>query len=512
MLKLMDNTWDRLALLFSLIVILVAALVGSLVFENMPHLEDEFAYLWQAKTIAGGDLTLPSPEFSKSFLIPFVVDFQGQRFGKYPPGWPAALSLGVRAGNLNWVNPALAGLAAWLTYQLGKRTFGGKTALLGALLLGTSPLFLIQAGSLLSHTWSLVLSIAFFLSWMDSLEKEGTPAGWLPSLVGGLCLGALALTRPLTAAAVALPFAIQGAIVLIKGPGWKRKRILLVGGTALVITGLYFVWQYDLTGSLFTNPYTLWWPYDKYGFGEGYGVAEGGHSLLQGWRNTRFSLKVASSDLFGWAGLSWIFLPFGFWAARKKPLTYYSVGITGSLVLFYLAYWVSSWLLGSRYYFEALPGLALLSAAGVTWLAGKGPAHRKNRTYLNKLRPLGITVLVSLLIFSNLYFYAPARLGSLQGLYGIERNDLKVFDSPGLEAYQPALVIVDAEDWMPYGSTLALESPALDSPYIFAWSIGPKTDRKLVEYYQGERNILYYYPDRDPGILYTYPLTGSLLK
>ena len=508
----MDNIWDRLALLFSLVVILAAALVGNLIFENMPHLEDEFAYLWQAKTIAGGDLTLPTPEFAKSFLIPFVVDFQGQRFGKYPPGWPAALSLGVRAGILDWVNPALAGLAAWLTYRLGKRTLGKKTALLGTLLLGTSPLFLIQAGSLLSHTWSLVLSTAFFLSWMDSLEKEGTPYGWLPSLVGGLSLGALALTRPLTAAAVALPFAIQGIIVLIKGPGWKRKRILLVGGTALVITGLYFVWQYDLTGSLFTNPYTLWWPYDKYGFGEGYGVAKGGHSLLQGWRNTRFSLKVAFSDLFGWLRFSWIFLPFGFWAARKKPLAYYSAGITVSLVLFYLAYWVSSWLLGSRYYFEALPGLALLSAAGITWLTGKRQAHKTNKPFLNKLLPLGIIGIVSLLIFSNLYFYTPARLGSLQGLYGIEREDLRVFETPGLEEYQPALVIVDAEDWMPYGSTLVLESPALNSPYIFAWSIGPKTYRKLAEYYQGERNILYYYPDREPGILYTYPQTGSLLE
>jgi len=509
--ELMENLWDRLALLLSLAVILAAALVGSLIYENMPHLEDEFAYLWQAKAIAGGHLTLPTPEFSKSFLIPFVIDFQGQRFGKYPPGWPAALSLGVRTGMIGWVNPLLAGLSAWLTYQLGKRTLGEKTALLGTLLLGTSPLFLIQAGSLLSHIWSLALATAFFLFWLDSLEKEEAPFSWLPSLTAGLCLGVLALTRPLTAAAVALPFAIQGAIVLFQGPGWKRKRILLVGGLALVLVSLYFVWQYALTGSLFTNPYALWWPYDKYGFGEGHGVAQDGHSLLQGWRNTRFSLKVASSDLFGWLRFSWIFLPFGFWAARKKPLAYFSASITGSLVLIYLAYWVSSWLLGSRYYFEALPGLALLSAGGIIWLAGGERAQKKNRP-LNKLRLLGITVIVSLLIFSNIYFYLPARLGRLQGLYGIERGDLEIFASPEMEEYQPALVIVDAEDWMPYGSTLVLESPALDSPLIFAWSIGPKTDRRLRDYYQGERNILYYYPDRDPGRIYTYPLNGSLIE
>ncbi len=136
-----------------------------------------------------------------------------------------------------------------------------------------------------------------------------------------------------------------------------------------------------------------------------------------------------------------------------------------SLVLVYLAYWVSSWLLGSRYYFEALPGLALLSAAGIIWLAGVKPGVKDGGSILARLRPLGIAVIVSLLIFSNLYFYLPARLGGLQGLYGIERADLKIFESAEVKAYQPALVIVDSEEWMPYGSTLVLETPGAGLPF-----------------------------------------------
>jgi hypothetical protein len=286
----------------------------------------------------------------------------------------------------------------------------------------------------------------------------------------------------------------------------------LVGITALIFAGFYFVWQYAVTGNILTNPYTLWWPYDKYGFGEGYGLAEGGHSLLQGWRNTKFSLIAISSDLFGWIRSSWIFLPFGLWAARKKPLMYYSVGVTGLLIMIYLGYWVSSWLLGSRYYFEALPGLALLSAAGIFWLCGGNMEPEHGNPLLHKVRSVGITALVSLLVIGNLCFYLPARLGSLQGLYGIERADIEVFESPELEEYLPALVIVDAEEWMPYGSTLVLESSTLDSPLIFAWSIGPKTDQKLKDHYQDERNILYYYPDLDTKRIYTYPLTGSLVE
>lgn len=513
----MRSIWDRLALLLSLTLILAAALVGRQVFDDLPHLEDEFAYLWQARVMADGKLTLPTPEFPKSFVIPFVVDYQGQRFAKYPPGWPAVLSLGVRGGLASWVNPLLAGLAVWLTYRLGKRIMGGRTGFLGALLLGTSPIFLIQSGSLLSHLWSLLLTVAFVLAWLDGLEREEMRAEFIPPTAAGFSLGLLVLTRPLTALAVTIPFLVAGSVILVQGPGWKRKRVLVTGGIPLLFVGLFLVWQKEVTGSFTTNPYTLWWPYDKYGFGKGFGVMEGGHTALQGWRNTRYSLRVAASDFLGWLKYSWIALPFGLWASRRSRLSWYLVGITLSLVLLYLGYWVGSWLLGPRYYFEALPGLALLSAAGITWLAGwehsqSGSGGGDQPGLTLTLRRILTAGVFGILIFANLYFYLPARLEGLRGLYGIERSDLVVFESAEVEPYLPALVIIDSERWMPYGSALVLESPELDSPLIFAWSMGALTDRRLADFYRDERRILYYYPDREPNKLYAYPLTGTLIE
>lgn len=511
----MRSVWDRLAVVLCLSVILAAFLVGRLVYENLPHLEDEFAYLWQARVMAGGNLTLPTPDFPKSFVVPFVVDHQGLRFAKYPPGWPAALSLGARVGLTSWVNPLLAGLAVWLTYQLGKRSLSEITGFLGALLLGTSPMFLIQSGSLLSHIWSLVLTISFILFWIDSLEGDEEKDVKVPAVIAGICLGLLGLTRPLTALAISIPFGLEGAVILVRGPGRKRKRVLVTGGIGILLLSLFPLWQGAVTGSFQTNPYTLWWPYDRYGFGPGFGVTETGHSLLQGWWNTRYSLRVAASDLFGWPKISWLFLPFGIWASRRSRLTSYALGITICLVGLYLGYWVSSWLLGPRYYFEALPGLALLSAAGITWLGGwqtQADPQSQGGNALIRLRPTLVAALASLLLFTNLYLYLPARLGGLYGLYGIERRDLMPFESPVVKAYQPALVIVDSERWMPYGSTLVLESPELDSPFIFAWGMGKITDERLAERYRDERNILYYYPDRDPNVLFTYPQPGSLIE
>src|SRR4030042_3522674 len=101
---------DKIALVISLLAVIITAWISFYIFEGIPHLEDEFAYLWQAQVIARGELAVPSPPEPKSFLVPFVVDYNGLRFAKYPLGWPVLLSFGELIG-LRWlVNPLLAGL------------------------------------------------------------------------------------------------------------------------------------------------------------------------------------------------------------------------------------------------------------------------------------------------------------------------------------------------------------------------------------------------------------------
>ncbi len=228
---------DRIALLLSLLAVLVTYLVTDRIFERLPHIEDEMAYVWQAQAAAGGRLTVPSPVAPKSFLVPFVVDYNGQRFGKYPPGWPALLGVGVLFGVRSLVNPLLAGLAVWLAYRLGKRTCTETVGLLAAGLTLTSPFFLLNSGSLLSHPFGLVLSEAFALAWLDAWD-EPRHNPWLPTLVAALSLGILALTRPFTAVGVALPFALHGLYLLIKGDGQVRRRLVVFGLVALGVSSL----------------------------------------------------------------------------------------------------------------------------------------------------------------------------------------------------------------------------------------------------------------------------------
>src|SRR6266496_4988319 len=274
---------DIVAMFLSLSAVLVSYLVAERIYEGLPHIEDEMAYSWQAQVYASGQLTIPSPKYPSNFMIPSVVDYQGQRFAKYPPGWPMMLAFGLRLGIRNWVNPLLAGLAVWLTYRLGQKLFGRSQGMLAAFLTTVSPFFLMNTASLMSHTWALVLTLAFAISWLDTFsapplgtqrEKNNqfvnwtqhaadVPPKWMTGIVAGLSLGNLVLVRPLTALGVAIVFFIHGLILLCSSDQVVRVRVLSVYLLAMAVGTLLMVWQFAITGNLWLNPYILWVKYDS---------------------------------------------------------------------------------------------------------------------------------------------------------------------------------------------------------------------------------------------------------
>ncbi len=499
---------DYLALLFSLAGILIAYGVATNIFEQMPHIEDEVAYVWQANVVASGRLTIPSPAYEKSFLAPFVVDYQGSRFGKYPIGWPALLGLAVRLNMRAWINPLLAGLAVWLTYCLGKRIFNEKAGLLAAGLTLSSPFFMMNSGNLLSHPLSLVLSAAFVLAWLDAFAGNPPQHPRLSILVAALSLGLLAITRPFTAVAISVPFAIHGIYLLWHGNRQIRLSLFAFGILALLVSSVHLLWQYAATGDPLLNTYTLWWPYDKVGFGPGHGHTQDGHSFHYAYINTRHSLRVGTSDLFGWPGYSWIFLPFGLWAARHNKRALLIASVFPCCVIVYLAYWTQPYLFGPRYFYESLYSLTIISAAGILWLGGwLGQAAGLPRTELQNVRSLVTVGLLTGLIGLNLLVYAPMRLGGLVNLFGIGRENLLPFQSAAAQELTPALVFVHTPHWQKYSSTFELEDPDLTTPFIFAWSRGPQTDTAVAALYP-ERSIFHYYPE-EPYRLYTAPLANK---
>lgn len=491
----------------SLLAVLAGFLVSDLVFERLSHIEDEIAYLWQAQVIARNQLSLPSPEQPKSFLVPFVIDYNGQRFGKYPLGWPVVLSFGVRLGIHYLVNPILAGLGLWLTYRLGKRVLSEMVGLIAAGLTLTSPFFLMNSGSLLSHPLGLVLSAGFALAWLDAFAKPITTRRWLATITAAGALGVLVLTRPLTAAAVAIPFAMHGLYLLWRGNSDIRKRLALFVLIVLALTSLHFAWQYAVTGDALMNPYTLWWEYDKIGFGPGHGHSEEGHTLEKARINTRFSLRSGWHDLFGWAGYSWLFLPPGILAIRRNKRAWLLASVVLSLVLVYTLYWIGSALFGPRYYYEGLYSLTIVSAAGICLLAGwplsDGEPFPNYRDW-RRIRALGVTAFLALLVSANLLFYTPVRLGGMYALYGMSRAHHEPFLTASSQELAPALMIVHTSgNWAEYGTLLELQNPFLDTPFIFIITRSPVIDQEVASHFP-DRNVFHYYPD-EPYTFYKTP-------
>jgi 4-amino-4-deoxy-L-arabinose transferase-like glycosyltransferase len=493
---------DSLAFVLALGAVLAASWVALYVFEGLPHLEDEMATLWQAEIIADGEIYLESPPSPLSFLVPFVVDHDGRRFGKYPPGWPATLSLGVRAGAPWLVNPLLAGLSVWLVYRLGSKVRGRGVGLLSAALTASSPMFWMLSGSLMGHSQGLFLALAFALAWLDLFPARGAPSRGLPGglliAVAGLSLGLLVLTRPLTAVGVALPCVAHGLCLMVSGAPVDRRRGLAVALVAVGVSALLPIWQAALTGNPWLNPYTLWWPYDRLGFGAGVGRTETGHNLTWVLINTRFSLRAGLHDLFGWPYLSWLFLPLGLLALRRNRDGLLLLAVLPSLILVYAFYWIGSWLLGPRYYYEALPGLAIASAGGILWSGNWLAAQRGG---WNALRRAATALAVALLMSLNLAYYIPLRVGGMYDLYGISRARLE----PLQEATSgPALVFVHpTASWTEYGTLLTLTPPFSEGDLIVVYARGAETDAKVAALYP-DRPHYHYYPD-EPGRLYTAP-------
>ncbi|MBI5242340.1 MAG: glycosyltransferase family 39 protein [Elusimicrobia bacterium] len=115
----------------------------------------------------------------------------------------------------------LGGLICLLIYDIAKRLFDERTALLGAWFTALFPVSVVYSGLLLSETlfaFLFILSIAFFARSEDG-EKRGA------LMLSGAALGLATLTRPTT---LLFPFGI-GLALLASGARHPFKKLILVG-------------------------------------------------------------------------------------------------------------------------------------------------------------------------------------------------------------------------------------------------------------------------------------------
>src|SRR5689334_9252818 len=191
----------------------MSAFISQQTFERLPHLEDEVAYLWEAKLLARGQAVMESPSPRRAFWQPFVVDLGNNRFGKYTLGWPLILTLGVLIGQPWLVNALLSGLSVFLVYRLGLEIFDPDVGVIAAALTAFSPMALLLNGTLMGHTAALFTTLLFMFAYWR-MEKGQHRLRW--AAIAGISLGFCVINRPLEGLALSAPFIAWSGLRLIQ--------------------------------------------------------------------------------------------------------------------------------------------------------------------------------------------------------------------------------------------------------------------------------------------------------
>lgn len=467
---------DLLPLILLMALALTAGIIiATSVTEQIPHLEDEIAYLFQARIFARGKLWASPPVSTSSFYIPFALIINEKWIAKYTIGWPMLLAVGERFSAGWLVNPVLGALTTGMTYLIGREIFDRGVAITAAVLCAASPFFLIQSGTLMSHMFSAFCVACLTLAYLRlaRIPSRSRRLAW--ASVAGISLGFLWLTRPLTGLAILIPFVILFARLLWQNPRQAAPDIGILIVIAALIAALQPIYLYMVTGSLTTNLYTLVWPYDRVGFGPGYGPYEG-HTLQQALRTAGQDLELWSSELLGLPYVSWLPVIAGTAAllARRKEKAqspiFLLAGPFVALVGVYLIYWVGAQVYGPRYYFEGHTGLMILAAVGLQAAGDIGlkcwnrlRKHTGSQLLAQQIShylPLALVLAISSSV------YLPNRIDDWQGLYGITRAPLEQLET--IRGENEVLLFVRGSRWIDYAALFSENTPWLDGPVLAA--------------------------------------------
>jgi hypothetical protein len=369
----------------------------------MPVVQDEYSYLLQAKIFARGEWTGPSPPSPVSFQQPHVLTTP-RLASKYPPGHALLLSLGARLNVPYLVPLVLSAISGALVVLLVEPVGGPFLAIVCWLMWLGDPINLRFRPGYYSEVTSGAAWLASW--WLLRRWRASTSVGWLCALA--MALGWMAITRPLSALAFAVPLGIYVSARAIRERRANQLVPAFVIGGAVV--SILLVWNAKTTGSLRTSPLALYrqqyLPFDKPGFGldstppsmplssvnadvyaefarehAGYTAS---HLPVAAFQRLR---ALALAEWSGWRVALVPFVVVGLATATAE--LWFATACGAALFLAYLSY--AHWPGWTLYYFEALPIPAFCAAAGVMWLARR---LERWHTIARELALAGFTLLI----------------------------------------------------------------------------------------------------------------------
>lgn len=258
-----------------------------------PAYHDEYSYLFQAHTFLSGRVFIPShPEMPELFDQMHVLN-EGRMASRYFPGTGLWMLPFAAWGHPYWGHWLAGALACVFVLWTGIALASWRVGLLAGLLTGLSPGIALFGNLLLSHHPTLMAVTAFV--WAMTVFARRPTSGI--ALAAGTALAFAMLCRPMTAAAIGLPYGIwllwwalsgtrpaAGAGRSPDAPSGDRRdgicdaltragrvrRMVLVGLPVLLGGGLLMAYDTAITGDPLVTPYQLYTeiytPRHVYGF------------------------------------------------------------------------------------------------------------------------------------------------------------------------------------------------------------------------------------------------------
>jgi hypothetical protein len=450
--------------------------------QPRPIVSDEVSYVLQARIFASGHWVAPSPPSEPAFQQLHVV-VSPVLASKYPPGHPLLLAVGAVAGVVWLVPIVLAGVSGSVLYLLLAECGSTFAALCGwAYWLGDPLALRFRPGYYSENTSGLTWLLAWwlFVQWRKSSQRRYLV--WL-SVVVGWC----AITRPLTAIALALPLAIGVMKPVLRARAWKDVVFAAAAGACVV--AILGVANYSVTKNPFKTAFSLYadqyLPVDRLGFHVDstpprFALAPPAAASYEEIRTVHVGYvpgrlptiaaallrELAGAEWGSWRGVLVPLIAIGLWGL---PLVAW-VAIANAVGLFLLYLCWAHWTHWTIYYFEAVPVLAFAIANGVDVLGRRIRRTRLTAATAGLAAALFVAGIVTATVRWRTAHVAIAR-------------PMDVFEDALRQVPFASSVVFVRYDTTGGGQpALAINSPTLERDA--AWIVnsrGPATDAKLLD-------------------------------
>lgn len=446
--------------MLALVAAVGAAAVQHFVYPALSWNRDEPVYLWQVAQLRSGALTTTDGGHPDLFRPWLTASSDGGLFSQYPLGWPLVMLLGSLIG---WTGLALSiaavlavtGVAALAKELSGSRIVGN----LAAILLLLSPILAVQGGVYLNYLFTLGLGTWFSAMFLGAVRLRSVPR----VLVAAVAFGWIVNTRTFDALLWAV--LVTGWVAWTERGRWREQRAtataFLLG--LLPFVALLLAHNHAVTGSALSFPINAKDPLDTFGFGqrrlmpafgtESYGprlavMSTVKHAFFLPWFLIGTYLGVAAAG-------------FAVWRHRLEPAVWFLLGIVAIFPLGYFAFWgtyVSSLtvrLSGPIYHVPLYGALVILVSMGIVSAAKRAP----------RATTVGIALMVLVTV--------PVTLGRL----GINRElsrSQEPWATSVADLEEPAIVVVDASQYLLYLNPFSRNTPAIDGPIIYSTEVSPE--------------------------------------